>query len=96
MTKEDLLKLKEFIANLSEEDKKERDIYLKRLASGEYQGPPVGYPSIDKPWMKYYTDDNIRSDIPYKTAYDYIFDKNLDNMNRNAFDFFGRKIMLAL
>ncbi len=92
MTKEDLLKLKEFIANLPEEDKKERDIYLKRLASGEYQGPPVGYPSIDKPWMKYYTDDNIRSDIPYKTAYDYIFDKNIDNMNRNAFDFFGRKI----
>ncbi len=70
MTKEELIKLKEDIAALSEEDKKERDLYLRGLANGDIQGPQVGYPSIDKPWLKYYSEDNIKIDIPNKSPYE--------------------------
>ena len=59
MKKEDLIKLEEKIASLSAEDKIQRDIYLKKLADGTIQGPPVGYPNIDKRWLKYYTVDNL-------------------------------------
>ena len=42
MTKEDLIKLKEELATLSEKEKKQRDLYLRSLATGEILGPPVG------------------------------------------------------
>ena len=58
MTKEELLKLKDEISKLSDEDLKKRYSYLRGLANGELQGPLVGYPTIDKPWRKYY-DKNI-------------------------------------
>ena len=48
------------------EEELKRNIYLKRLADGTYQGPPVGYPHIDKPWLKYY-DENTLLDMPPKT-----------------------------
>lgn len=92
MKKEELIELKKWVSELSDEEMKQRKVYLRQLATGELQGPPVGYASIDKPWMKYYTVENIEKDIPFKTAYGYIFDNNKDNLNRNAFDFFGRKI----
>ena len=63
MTKEELIRLKEDIAALSEEDIKERDLYLRGLSNGDIQGPPVGYPSIDKPWLKYYSEEDISIDI---------------------------------
>lgn len=92
MTKEELIKLKEDIAHLSPDELKIRDLYLRELASGEMQGPPVGYASIDKPWLKYYEKQVLMSDIPQKTAYRYIYDNNIKNLDKNAFDFFGRKI----
>lgn len=70
MTKEELIRLKEDIAALSEEDIKERDLYLRGLSNGDIQGPPVGYPSIDKPWLKYYSEEDISIDIPNKSPYD--------------------------
>ena len=92
MNKEDLLKLKEFVANLSEEDKKERDIYLARLARGELQGPLVGYPSIDKNWFKYYTDDQIRTDMPKMTAYRYLYECNKDYPDNISISYYGKKV----
>ena len=92
MKKEDLLILKEKISNLSDAEKKLRDIYLKNIANGKLQGPIVGYSSIDKTWLKYYTDNTIMSDLPKKTAYQYIFDKNKKNLDKTSLNYFGRKI----
>ena len=63
--KEDLIKLKEKISKLSDEEKKLRNLYLRKISSGELYGPMTGYPSIDKPWLKYYnyTEPNLRQ--PY-------------------------------
>ena len=92
MTKEDLIKLKEKIMNLTEEEKIERDIYLSRLASGILQGPPVGYPTIDKPWLKYYSEETLRSDMPKETIYRYIINKNKDELERTAIEYFATKL----
>lgn len=33
----------------------------------------TGYPSIDKPWLKYYSQDEINTPIPEKTVYELIY-----------------------
>ena len=81
MEKEDLIKLKERINDLSEEDLKQRDIYLKGLADGTLQGPPVGYASIDKPQLKQYREEPISNINPNQTIYSMIFDgKDMDKV----------------
>ncbi len=91
MTKEDLIKLKEKLALLSDDDKKQRDLYLRGLASGEIQGPPVGYPSIDKPWLKFYPELLLKKDSSNLGIYYYVKSRNL-NPNMIAINYFGNKI----
>lgn len=38
--------------------------------------PMTGYPSIDKPWLKYYTDEAINAPLPECTIYDYLWESN--------------------
>ena len=76
MKKEDLLKLKEKIENLTEEERKLRYQYLKDLATGKIQGPPVGYPTIDMPQLKTYRDEPIKDISQCKTVYDMVFEGN--------------------
>lgn len=90
MTKEDLIEeLKKKINELSEEEQKQRDLYLRGLANGELQGPPVGYPSVDKPQIKYYRDTPIRDLSHYQTVYDMIFDGK--DLNDEALGFLDNK-----
>lgn len=92
MTKEQLIELKEKLAKLSEEEKKQRDQYLRQLATGEIQGPPTGYASIDKPWLKYYEESALTYETPSKKIYDCIYDENKDFPNDIALEYYGRKI----
>ena len=64
MEKEDLIKYQNEINSLSPEEHKLRDLYLKQLANGTLQGPPVGYASVDKPHLKYYDNEAINTDMP--------------------------------
>ena len=50
----DLKEYKTSIGNLSVNEKKLRDLYLRKLALGELYGPMTGYASIDKMWMPIY------------------------------------------
>ncbi len=52
----------------------------------------TGYPSIDKPWLKYYTQEQIKAELPKCKIYDYVWDSNKDYQNRIALDYFDRKI----
>ncbi len=92
MNKEDLLKLKEFVANLSEEELEERDFYLRGLASGELQGPHVGYPSVDKPWLSVFDVKEIYKINNNKTVYQDIVERNKGNLNSVAISFFMNNI----
>lgn len=92
MTKEQLIELKEKLSKLSEEEKKQRDQYLRQLATGEIQGPPTGYASIDKPWLKYYPEHGITTNVPKVNAYNLIYNKMKNKQNYVALNYFGRKI----
>ena len=86
MKKEDLIEYKKKIAELSDKEKKLRDLYLKQLADGTLQGPPVGYPSVDKPWLQYYNYDFENTNIPDKSMYQMAYDSNKNNMNSSALE----------
>ncbi len=55
----------------------------------------TGYPSIDKPWLKYYTEEQINSVIPEKLVYDYMRDRNKNNLNLTAITFMGQEYTYA-
>ena len=55
----------------------------------------TGYPSIDKPWLKYYTEEAINAPLPECTIYEYVYTKNKDNLTNNAIDYFGHKYTYA-
>jgi len=92
MTKEQLIELKKKISELSEEELKERNLYLRGLANGELQGPPVGYPSIDKLWLKYYKEQYIKEELPKMSAYRYLYECNKNYQDRIALSYFDKKI----
>lgn len=68
------MKIKDLnISNLEVNEEKLRDLYLRNLALGKVQGCPTGYPNRDKPWLKWYSEDSILTDV---------------DDNDNIFDFF--------
>ena len=80
------------VANLSAEEQKLRNLYLRDLALGNIQGPQTGYASIDKPWLKYYDQNVIMADLPEKTIYEYLISKNAGNLDDCAIEYFGNKL----
>lgn len=52
----------------------------------------TGYPSIDKPWLKYYSDEAINTSIPKRTVYESIYDNNIEHLDDIALVYYGRKI----
>ena len=93
MKKEDLNLLKEKISKLSEDDKKNRKIYLRGLANGTIAGPPTGYSSIDKPWLKYYDDNSINALLKYEnkniSMYDQLYNYASKHLDDNILEYMG-------
>lgn len=52
----------------------------------------TGFPSIDKPWLKYYGEEALRRPLPEGSMYDYMTFCNADRMDTTALNYFGRKI----
>ena len=52
----------------------------------------TGYPSIDKPWLKYYDEKAINTPLPKCSMYDYLYQCNKDCLDNTALNYFGRKI----
>ena len=52
----------------------------------------TGYPSIDKPWLSYYSEEAIRTPLPKKTLFRYLYECNETNMNSIALNYFGSRI----
>lgn len=55
----------------------------------------TGYPSIDKPWLKYYSEEAINAPLPECTVYEYMYQNNKDYPDQIAIEYFGRKITFA-
>lgn len=92
MNRNDLNNYKIHLASLSEEEKTLRDLFLRELAIGELQGPSTGVPSIDKPWIKHYEDQAIKVESPKCTAYEYLCERNKNNLDYIAINFFDKRI----
>ena len=92
MNKEDLIRLKKKIVELSDKEKKERDLYLRNISLGNILGPMTGYASIDKPWLKYYNENNIDKERLNCSAYDYMKHYNINNLSYNAINYMGNII----
>ena len=79
-----------YIKNLDIKEQTLRDLHLRKLALGELQGPPTGYASIDKPWLKYYSEEAIKKEIPEnKAMYEIMKEKNSKYPNRIAINYYG-------
>lgn len=52
----------------------------------------TGYASVDKPWLKYYSDEAIHAELPKTIIFDYIYKNNKDHPQDIAFLFYGKKI----
>ena len=52
----------------------------------------TGYPSLDKPWLKYYTDEAKNLVLSDYSIYQNILEKNKDYPDDIAIIYFGRKI----
>ena len=91
--KDELIKLKNKLEQLRLEEQIKRDLYLKKLANGTIQGPLTNYPSIDKEWMKYYTDEQIAMQkMPKMRMIDYMQKENLNDLDDVAIEYFGTKL----
>lgn len=92
MNIDELKEYRKKLGKLTQEEDKQRNLYLKKLANGTLQGPLTGKQSIDKTWLKYYEDYDIKQDIPKMSAYDYMVVNNNSNLDKNALNFYGIKI----
>ena len=52
----------------------------------------TGYPSIDKPWLKYYPEEAIETPLFEGTTYDYLWESNKNYPENIALSYYGCKI----
>lgn len=52
----------------------------------------TGYPSIDKPWLKYYTAEDLAIQVPKCTIYQNIYERNKDFPDDVAILYYGNRI----
>lgn len=52
----------------------------------------TGYPSIDKPWLKYYSEEAINAPLPECTVYQNIWQHNKEHLEDTALKYYGHKI----
>lgn len=80
------------IFSLNEEDRKQRELYLKGLANGSIQGPPTNIPFIDQKWVSNYNDNTITESVPHMSMIDFLYENNKDNLNDIALIFENKQI----
>lgn len=73
-------------------DEKERNLYLRALALGKLYGPLTGKPSVDKVWLKYYTEQAVKSNLPECTIYEYFIHSTSKYDSLTALKYYGTKI----
>ena len=55
------------------------------------QSTLTGYPSIDKPWMKYYSEEAINKPLPNSTIYEYLWENNKNYLDSTALIYLNKK-----
>lgn len=52
----------------------------------------TGYPSIDKPWLKYYSEEAINAPLRERTIYQFFWESSKNHLSDIGFDYYGTKI----
>lgn len=52
----------------------------------------TGYPSIDKPWLKYYKKETLNTPIPEETLYQHLVHCGKEHLENTALLYYGKKI----
>lgn len=79
------------LSRLSDAEKQERDLYLRNLGIGKILGPVTGYPSIDKPWLKWYKEEYLNLPLREVNAFDYFLEETKGFPNACILDYYGRR-----
>lgn len=58
----------------------------------KYEKKVTGYPSLDRPWLQYYSESAIREAVPEGSMYEYMHAQNEHYLFLNAISYYGRKI----
>lgn len=99
MKKENLFEYKKKISELISEEKKDRYLYVKKIMDGEILGPMTGYPSIDMPWLKFFSKDAVQSLANYseknESMYQTLYNYAKNHMDDISIDYFGVEITYA-
>lgn len=53
--------------------------------------PMTGFPSIDKPWLKYYSEEAINAPLPECTLYEMLWKNNKDHLDDIAINYFHHR-----
>ena len=69
------------VKNLSINERKLREVYLRGIATGKIYGPLTGLPEEDMIWLKNYSEEAIRSVAPNKTLFQFLYDNNKIDIN---------------
>ena len=58
----------------------------------EQEKQKTGYPHIDRPWLRYYSEEAINAPLPDGSLYDYMTECNKGRLDCVALNYFGTKI----
>lgn len=53
---------------------------------------PTGYPSIDRPWLKFYSEKALSTPLEPCGMYDFMYERNKDRLDGTALNYFGKKM----
>ena len=55
-------------------------------------GGRTGYPSVDKPWLKYYSEEACEKELPQCTTYELLWQSNREYRDNIALSYLGKEI----
>lgn len=90
----DLRKYKIGLGKLSDNDKKLRDLYLREMALNKKQGPQFAETSMNKNWLKYYSEDAINCEVLEMSIYDYLKKSAIKYSDRCAINFMAIRLVI--
>ena len=62
------------------------------MSTDRQTGELTGYPSIDKPWLNFFSEKQINNPLPKCSLYEFLWNCNKDHLDMIALNYFGNKI----
>lgn len=92
MKQENIDQIEKNLSLLSKEELKQHNLYLRNIALGKVYGPMTGYASLDKPWLKYYNENNIELERENCTAYRFMRKHNINNLESISINYMNNSL----